>query len=294
MMNHKFLVDRETKNLMTELSQPEKAQSKMRVAETGRVQFKLPLIIITTFQRLLSLALLIALWYLVSLAVTTDVVPTPITTLQTFQQALTESDTWSDLAITFARTIGAFALAMLIGIAFGSALGTVDWFRRIFDVWVTIGASIPSLLFIVVIYLWLGLNDTAAILGGALVVAPSIVFNVWQGMKSLDPGLSEMARAFGVPRWMLFRRVLLPQTTSFLFAAARLGLSLTWKIIIFVELLGRSSGVGYRIEHWYQLFNMKRVLASALLFVLVMLIIELFVLRNLERVLFRWRREEAR
>ena len=58
---------------------------------------------------------------------------------------------------------------------------------------------------------------------------------LWQGMKSLDPGLSEMARAFGVPRWMLFRRVLLPQTIPFLFAAARLGLALTWKIIIFVD-----------------------------------------------------------
>jgi hypothetical protein len=38
---------------------------------------------------------------------------------------------------------------------------------------------------------------------------------------------------------------------------------------------------------------MKRVLSSALLFVLVMLLIELVVLRTLERYLFRWRREEA-
>ncbi len=242
----------------------------------------------------LSLSLLVALWYLVSLAVLTDVVPTPVMTLQAFQQALGDGYVWSDLAITFSRMLGAFAIAMLIGIAFGSALGTIGWFSRVFDLWVTIAASIPSLLYIVIVYLWLGLNDSAAIIGGALVVAPSVTFNVWQGMKSLDPGLSEMARAFGVPRWTIFRRVLLPQTIPFLFAAARLGLALTWKIIIFVELLGRSSGVGYRIEHWYQLFNMKRVLASALLFVLVMLIIELVVLRNLERFLFRWRRQEAR
>ena len=242
----------------------------------------------------LSLSLLVALWYLVSLAVLTDVVPTPVMTLQAFQQALGDGYVWSDLAITFSRMLGAFAIAMLIGVAFGSALGTIGWFSRVFDLWVTIAASIPSLLYIVIVYLWLGLNDSAAIIGGALVVAPSVTFNVWQGMKSLDPGLSEMARAFGVPRWTIFRRVLLPQTIPFLFAAARLGLALTWKIIIFVELLGRSSGVGYRIEHWYQLFNMKRVLASALLFVLVMLIIELVVLRNLERFLFRWRRQEAR
>jgi NitT/TauT family transport system permease protein len=261
-----------------------------------RVPFRkqLSLAVAGTLPHLVSVVLLLALWYLISAAVSTDVVPTPVTTLQAFGQTLADGTVWGDMAVTFSRTVGAFALAMLIGVGFGSALGTVAWFRRVFDLWVTIAASIPSLLYIVVIYLWLGLNDSAAIIGGAFIVAPSVTFNVWQGMKSLDPGLSEMARAFGVPRWTIFRRVLLPQTLPFLFAAARLGLTLTWKIIIFVELLGRSSGVGYRIEYWYRLFDMGRVLATALLFVFVMLIIELVVLRSLERFLFRWRREEAR
>jgi NitT/TauT family transport system permease protein len=244
--------------------------------------------------RVVSLILLFAFWYAVSLTMSTDIVPTPGMTLQAFQEALVDGYIWSDLLITFSRMLGAFFLAMLIGLSFGSALGTISWFERIFDIWVTIAAAIPGVLYLVVIYLWLGLNDRAAILGGALVVAPSVTFNIWQGMKSLDTGLSEMARAFDVDNWTIFRRVLLPQTLPFLFASARLGLALTWKIIMFVELLGRSSGVGYRIEYWYQLFNMRRVLASALLFVLVMLLIELVVLRHLEHYLFRWRREEAR
>jgi NitT/TauT family transport system permease protein len=57
--------------------------------------------------------------------------------------------------------------------------------------------------------------------------------------------------------------------------------------------MGRSTGVGYRIQYWYHLFNMERVLASAVLFMLVMLIIELVVVRNLEQYLFRWRRANA-
>jgi NitT/TauT family transport system permease protein len=242
----------------------------------------------------ISAGMLIGLWYLVSFIVTSDVFPTPTRTLQAFGASLLDGYVWPDLFVTFGRMLGAFALAMFIGTVFGSAVGTIDWFRRIFEIWVTVAASIPSLLYIVVVYLWLGLNDSAAIIGAALIVAPSITFNVVQGMKSLDPALSEMARAFGVSRWTIFRRVLFPQTAPFLFAAARLGLALTWKIIIFVELLGRSSGVGYRIQYWYQLFNMSRVLASAFLFVVVMLIVELVVLRNLERYLFRWRREESR
>jgi NitT/TauT family transport system permease protein len=244
--------------------------------------------------RVISILLIFGLWYAVSFTVSTEVVPTPIMTLETFVAALRDGYVWSDLRDTFMRMVLAFTLAMSAGTVFGAALGRLQWFSKIFDLWVTIAASIPALLYIVVVYLWLGLTDTAAIIGAAMVVAPSITFNVWQGMKSLDPGLSEMGRAFGLPRWMILRRIMLPQTIPFLFAAARLSLALTWKMIIFVELLGRSSGVGYRIEYWYQLFNMRRVLASALLFIGVMLLVELVVLRKLERFLFRWQREEAR
>src|SRR5919206_483368 len=66
------------------------------------------------------------------------------------------------MLITFGRMMAAFGLAMALAIVFGVALGTVGWFCRMFDFWVTIAASVPSLLYIVVVYLWLGLNDIAA------------------------------------------------------------------------------------------------------------------------------------
>jgi NitT/TauT family transport system permease protein len=244
--------------------------------------------------RLISIGLIFVLWALASAAVGTSVIPSPSQVWAAFLDAVHEGYIWSDMLITFARLLAAFALAMVLAIVIGLAIGTIGWVAKMFDFWVTIGAAVPSLLIIVVCYLWLGLNERAAIVAAALVVAPSATFNVIQGVRSIDPGLSEMARAFGVPKLAITRRVLFPQTLPYLFAAARSCLSLTWKIIIFVELMGRSSGVGYRIQYFYSLFNMERVLASALPFMLVMLLVELVVLRRLERHLFRWRREEAR
>jgi NitT/TauT family transport system permease protein len=241
----------------------------------------------------LSVFLILALWMLLSRIVSTAVIPTPAMTWNAFLRALADRYVWSDIAITFQRTLGAFGLAMVLGVINGALLGTIGLYRRMFALWLVIAASIPSLLYIVVAYLTFGLNDTAAIVGGGLVVGPSITYNVWQGMKTLDSRLSEMARAFGVSRWTILRRVLLPQTVPFIFAAARYGLAMSWKIMIFIELLGRSSGVGYRIQYWYQLFNMERVLASALPFLILMLLIELVILRNLEAYLFRWQRKEA-
>ncbi len=244
--------------------------------------------------RLLSVLLILGLWVLTSAAVGSAVVPSPSKVLAALQAALGEGYIWSDMAITSGRLVAAFALAMLLAVSIGLAIGTVGWVARMFDFWITIAAAVPSLLIIVIAYLWLGLNDTAAVVAAALVVMPSATFNVIQGVRAIDPGLSEMARAFGISKPAVVRRVLFPQTLPYLFASARACLALTWKIVIFVELMGRSSGVGYRIQYFYSLFNMERVLASALPFMLIMLLVELVVMRRLEQYLFRWRREESR
>ena len=64
----------------------------------------------------------------------------------------------------------------------------------------TIGASIPSLVVIVVIYLAVGINDHAAMIGTALIVAPAMIYAVWDGVRAINPELQEMARTFAVPR----------------------------------------------------------------------------------------------
>jgi len=68
------------------------------------------------------------------------------------------------------------------------------------------------------------------------------------------------------------------------------GLSLIWKIVLVVELLGRPDGIGYAIQVFFQLFDIRRLIAYALAFVAVVLAVEWGVLQPLERRLARWRR----
>jgi NitT/TauT family transport system permease protein len=239
-----------------------------------------------------SLALLLVLWQFVSLWTGSSVLPGP---WATFQAATSGNPyVWSDIGVTAERILGAFGMAFVAAVIFGVAIGTWRVAERLFGPWVTITASVPALVFIVVAFLAGGLSDTSAMIGGALVVAPSMTFAVWDGTKAISPELGEMARAFGVSRRTVLRKVVLPQTAPFLFVAARTGLSLTWRIMIFVELIGRSSGVGYRIQYWYNLFDMRRVLGAAAPFCVLMLLVEFVILRPLERRIFRWRRREVR
>ena len=99
----------------------------------------------------------------------------------------------------------------------------------------------------------------------------------------------------GVPhgRWTRLRHVVLPQLAPYLAAAARSGLSLVWKIVLIVELLGRPNGVGFEIGVAFQLFDVTRILAYALAFVAVMLAIETLLVQPLERHVSRWRPRPA-
>jgi NitT/TauT family transport system permease protein len=93
--------------------------------------------------------------------------------------------------------------------------------------------------------------------------------------------------------WARMRHVVLPQLAPYLAAAARSGLSLVWKIVLIVELLGRPNGVGFEIGVAFQLFDVTRILAYALAFVAVMLAIETFLVQPLERHVARWRPRPA-
>jgi NitT/TauT family transport system permease protein len=93
--------------------------------------------------------------------------------------------------------------------------------------------------------------------------------------------------------WTRIRHIMLPQLAPYLAAAARSGLSLVWKIVLIVELLGRSNGVGFEIGVAFQLFDVTRILAYALSFVAVMLAVETLLVQPLERHIARWRQRPA-
>jgi NitT/TauT family transport system permease protein len=112
---------------------------------------------------------------------------------------------------------------------------------------------------------------------------------MWQGTKSLDRELVEMARVFRASRRALLRDVVLPQLLPFCLAGARLGFALGWKVVVLSEMFGLSSGVGYMINRSFSSYSMDDVLAWTVGFTLVMFAFEYAVMLPIERRLVRWR-----
>jgi NitT/TauT family transport system permease protein len=236
-----------------------------------------------------SVGLLVIVWYGVSLLFPETVLPAPHIVLKYLLVDIRSWSIWSHMLVTFLRIVAAFFLAMAIAVPFGLLLAFSKFARSLFDTWVIIGLMIPSLVFIILSYTLLGLNDLAAVIATALAVVSVLTVNITESAKAIDLKLVQMARVFGLSTLTIVRRVVLPQLAPPLMASARFGLGLIWKMVLFVELLGRSNGIGYQIEYYYQLFNMTRLLEYAIFFVTLMLLVEIVVLGGIERRLFRWR-----
>ena len=110
-----------------------------------------------------------------------------------------------------------------------------------------------------------------------------------EGARALDRSYADMAQSFQMGRWRTLRHVILPQLYPYIFAAARSGLALVWKIVLIVELLGRSNGVGFEIQLYFQQFDVTRILAYTIAFVAVIQLIEWALFQPLERRAARWR-----
>jgi len=243
--------------------------------------------------RLTSLGLLIAAWFAGAHFAGGRLLPGPPEVALALLDEARSGALAFNLAVTLGRVAAAFAIAMALGSAIGLVMGRSPVANRLGDPWLVALLNLPALVIIVLAYIWAGLNETAAVLAVALNKLPIAAVTVREGARSLDIALDEMAHVFCMGAWTRFRHIVLPQLAPYLAAAARSGLSLVWKIVLIVELLGRPNGVGFEIGVAFQLFDVTRILAYSVAFVVLMLAVETLLVQPLERHIARWRSRPA-
>lgn len=219
--------------------------------------------------------------------------PTPLAVVAVVVKEAQSGALFFNLGTTLARVVVSFGLAMFFGTVFGILMGRNQTFDRLGDPWLVVLLNLPALVIIVLAYIWMGLTDAAAVLAVALNKLPNATVTIREGARALDSGLEEMATVFAMPWRTRMRHVLLPQLAPYIAAATRSGLSIVWKIVLVVELLGRSNGVGFEIGTAFQLFDVALLLAYALPFVGIMLAIEALIVQPFEQHVSRWRPKAA-
>ena len=239
---------------------------------------------------LLSLLAFLALWQGSAFYINNHTLPTPAAVALVFWQACVSGQLPFHLGVTLLRLLVSFSIAMLLGSAIGIVLGRHKKLDAFFDNWLVIFLNVPALVTIILCYVWFGLIESAAILAVVINKLPSVIVTIREGARSLDQDLLDMARCFGFSRRKTLLHVIWPQLHPFVMAATRSGLALIWKIILVVELLGRSNGMGYQLHLFFQMFDVASILAYTIAFVGVIQLIELIILKPLDRKALRWRR----
>ena len=239
--------------------------------------------------RLLVIAGFVLLWQVLAWWLQSRALPGPLAVVGTLLEQLFNGQLLFHLGVTLLRVIASFVLAMLVGVALGILMGSRPLWNELLDVLIILALNIPALVTIILCYIWLGLGETAAVLAVALNKIPTVVVTVREGARAVDQDLLQVAQVYRLDRRQTFSKVYLPQLYPYLFASARNGLALIWKIVLVVELLGRSNGVGFQLGNYFHFFDIKGMLAYTLAFALIVLALEKWGLRPLERHLNRWR-----
>lgn len=240
-------------------------------------------------QRIGSIALFLAVWQIAADAIHSRLLPSASAVAVALAEECAHGPLLFSLGVTLARVAAAFAIAMVVGTAIGIVMGRSRTIDALFDSWLVLLLNLPALVIIVLAYVWFGLTEAAAIGAVAVNKIPNTAVTLREGARALDRSYSEMAASFHVSRWRTLRHVVMPQLYPYVFAAARSGLALVWKIVLIVELLGMSNGVGFEIQLYFQQFDVTRILAYSIAFMVVIQLIEWVLFQPLERRAGRWR-----
>ncbi|WP_126976707.1 ABC transporter permease [Frigidibacter oleivorans] len=217
------------------------------------------------------------------------VLPGPVEVARVFWFETASGRLPKDLLATLLRVAISFGSAMAAGALLGFLLGRYRVLNRWADPWVTIFLNLPALVLIVLCYLWIGLNELAAIVAVTLNKTAMVMVTVRQGVSSFDPALDDLAFVARLSPRERLRHLVLPQLAPWLAVAARNGIAVIWKIVLVVEFLGRSSGIGFRIHLYFQQFQTAHVIAYSVAFICVMLVVEHVLLQPWEARSNRWK-----
>lgn len=239
-------------------------------------------------------ATFLVVWQVVTPLLETKLVPMPAE-VATFMwnevrgETLARTTVWEAFGISLRRLLTGLGIAFAIGTPIGVAMGASRKVDSFFKDFMLVGLAMPSLVWALLVGMWFGLGERGPLVTVVLAATPFVVMNAAEGVRDVPRELTQMARAFGMPRSMVARHVVFPSLMPFFFAALRYGLGNGWKGLVLAEVWASTTGAGWNIRYWYDAKRAAGVVGYALFFVLFALVVERWAFERFSKRVFRWR-----
>jgi sulfonate transport system permease protein len=196
-------------------------------------------------------------------------VPPPTKIFATIAELARSGELTRHIAATLMRVAAGFALGVIAGTLFGAVCGYWSLARRLVDPTVQALRAIPSIAWVPLFILWLGIFETSKI----ALIAVGVFFPVYLGVMgailSVDRKIVEVGRIFRLSGPAMIRRILLPAVLPAYVVALRVGLGLGWMFVVAAEFMGASEGLGYLLIDGQQLGKPAQIVAAIVIFAIL-------------------------
>jgi sulfonate transport system permease protein len=216
-----------------------------------------------------------------------NLLPAPSKVLATIWQMALTGELWQHLGITLYRVTLGFALGSALATLFGALTGYSPLLRRLLDPLLQGIRNIPSLAWVPLFILWMGIFETSKVVLIAVGVFFPVYLNLMNGIQGVDRKLVEVGRIYRLSGFQLVRRVFMPATLPAYFVGLRSGLGLGWMFVVAAEIMGANKGLGFLLVDGQMTGRPQTILASILLFAVLGRFTDA-LLELLSRRLLRW------
>src|SRR4030088_3146963 len=193
-------------------------------------------------------------------------VPPPTKLFATMMELARCGELARHIGATLTRVVAGFGLGVVAGTVLGAVSGYWGLARRLLDPTVQALRAIPSIAWVPLFILWLGIFETSKI----ALIAAGVFFPVYLGVMgailSVDRKIVEVGRTFRLSGPAMIRRILLPAVLPAYVVALRVGLGLGWMFVVAAEFMGASEGLGYLLIDGQQLGKPTEIVAAILAF----------------------------
>lgn len=198
------------------------------------------------------------------------------------------SDLASHIGVSIARVAGGFAIGASLAVVAAVVVGLDRRAEALLDPTFQALRAVPSLAWVPLLLLWLGIDETPKITLIAIGAFFPVYLNLLSGLRNVDRKLVELGEVYGLSRSALVRRILLPASLPSLYTGLRVGLSLAWMFLVAAELIAATRGLGYLLTDGRETSRPDIVLAAILLLAVLGKLSD-SVLKSLERRALAWR-----
>lgn len=212
--------------------------------------------------------LLLCLWELIGWRgwVRPNLLPPPSAVVGTVIDLARRGELWGHIEITLLRVLFGFAIGTTAATVLGALAGYSTLWRRLLDPMLQALRSIPSIAWVPLFILWLGIFEAAKVTLIAVGVFFPVYLNLMSGIEAVDRRLVEVGRVYRFSSWRLISRILIPATLPAYFTGLRSGLGLGWMFVVAAEIMGASKGLGFLLIDGEQTGRPALIIAAILLF----------------------------